>query len=445
MKLSLILEAVDRMTAPIGKIVAANSRLRKSTDNAATGAARLAGRIELMKAVSYGAGFAIGALVRKVGSLALTGAGYGIAGITGLLGYLTVGVIRTGAKFEVFQAQLESVDGSATKARQSLAWVRKFAQETPYEIDDVTEAFVRARKAGIDPYNGGLEAMGDAAAGANKTLLDSIEAVADAQNYQYERLREFNITSSTKGGSVTFDYMTKAGKEATKTVAKSKAEVQHAIIDIYRDMYGGGMKLRSRTFSGILSNLKDTFTNFQFDISNGGFFDTIKAKLQFVLDWTNKMSANGKLKAWASTISRYLSNMVERAWKFATTIDWTAVAANLKLVGNAVWGIVKFLAKTVELVGKLDSLLRRLPQPPAWVKGANNWLGDKMTTPLNQLFSAPRPPSVKPAPQPHWATGNAKIALHVTTDRAVSVRPTQMVASGVDVQVNTGRAMAGFA
>ena len=228
--------------------------------------------------------------------------------------------------------------------------------------DRVTEAFVRARKTGIDPYSDGLRKMGDAASGANKTLLDTVEAVADAQNFQYERLREFNITSSTKGQAVTFDYMTKAGKEASKTVKKTKLDIQHALLGIFDEMSGGAMKLRSQTLPGILSNLKDTFTKFQFDVASGGFYDKVKAKLQEILGWLNAAAKDGRLQQWAQRISTLLSDIIERAWTFAKQTDWGRVVADLKAVATATISVARALNFVVELVGKAVAAYDKLHQ-----------------------------------------------------------------------------------
>ena len=270
MKLSLILQAIDRWSAPTEKAVASTKHLKAATDGATSSTRHLAGAsvgvgsgmasltqrlsglsarlrhlvsgpasMAALEKVSYGAGYAIGRLGRAAAGVALNGLGYATAGLTGLLGYLTYGVIATGAKFEVFQAQLEGVEGTAAAAKASLAWVRKFAQETPYEVEEVTGAFVKMKKRGIDPLHGGLTAIGDAAAGANKNLDDTVEAISDAQNFQYDRLPEFNITASTKGNTVMFNYMTKAGKEASRTVHKTKLDIQRAMLDIYRgDVWG---------------------------------------------------------------------------------------------------------------------------------------------------------------------------------------------------------------
>jgi hypothetical protein len=148
-------------------------------------------------------------------------------------------------------------------------------------------------------------------------------------------------------------------------------------------------------------------------------------------------------------------------------VNWHDVAATLKLVGKGIWSVVKILGRAVELVLKLDSALRALPQPPSWVsgttpgssvggikppswvRGADTWVSDHVrglfgTSPSKGAAPGRTLPPVNRNATPR-APGNAKISLHVTTDRGVSVAPTRMKASGLDVSVTTGRAMGPFA
>jgi phage tail tape-measure protein len=68
----------------------------------------------------------------------------------------------TASKFEQFSVMLTGIEGSADKARKSMAWVQDFAQKTPYELDDVMDAFVKLKAYGIDPMNGSPAALATA-------------------------------------------------------------------------------------------------------------------------------------------------------------------------------------------------------------------------------------------------------------------------------------------
>ncbi|CAL1241976.1 hypothetical protein [Candidatus Methylocalor cossyra] len=54
--------------------------------------------------------------------------------------------------------------------------LRRFSTETPYELTEVTEAFIRLQSMGLD-----ASAMG-------KPIMQFIEAVADASVGEFERL-----------------------------------------------------------------------------------------------------------------------------------------------------------------------------------------------------------------------------------------------------------------
>jgi len=77
-----------------------------------------------------------------------------------------------GAEFERLETVLTTLEGSQARAKQSLGWIQDFATRTPYEITEVTEAFVRLRSYGIDPTNGTLATLGDTAAAMGKPIME---------------------------------------------------------------------------------------------------------------------------------------------------------------------------------------------------------------------------------------------------------------------------------
>ena len=96
---------------------------------------------------------------RQMSVLAVTAA-------TAFAGAMTVfgkSVISTSANFEQMTSTLETIEGSSEKAKQSMDWVAEFAKTTPYELDQVASSFVRLRAYGLDPMDGTLRAVGDAA------------------------------------------------------------------------------------------------------------------------------------------------------------------------------------------------------------------------------------------------------------------------------------------
>lgn len=371
MRASLIIEARDKASAVFGKIAAKSKDMGKAfqpitkeakqaeraMDGAGRSAQTMARRLAIAEKAGLGLGKAIGWTGRAVLGMAKWGAiGLG-AGAAGGLAFLVRGVVETGMKFEQFQAQLEGTEGSAAGAKRALDWVSKFAATTPYELDQVTEAFVRARNLGIDPYNGALMSLGDAASGTNKTLMEAVEALADAQTFQYERLREFGITSSSKGNQVTFSFIDKGGKSAMKTVKKDAKEIEKALLAIWDGKYAGGMIRQSRTLAGLWSNIKDAGTQFLYKIAQGGIFDKIKNGAADFLGMLNKAADDGSMERWANRVSDALEDMWDWGYAFVRGIDWKQTGSDIRDVAAGAWTVMKFLAAAVGWAVKLKNAI----------------------------------------------------------------------------------------
>jgi hypothetical protein len=338
---------------------------------------RLAGPagLKLVEKAGYGAGRAIGFTIRQIGGLIVKGAQF-TAAIAGLAtGAFFGGIISTTAKFEQFQIMLEGIEGSAAKAKQSMDWVRKFAKTTPYELDQVMEAFVQLKAYGIDPMDGALTAAGDAAAGMSKPLMQAIEALADAQTGEFERLKEFGIRAQVQGNKVAFTYM-KNGKEIRKETTKNAAAMKDAITGIWSERFGGMMGRQSRTFSGMWSNLKDGWTDFMLRVGQAGVFDKVKAKLQGVIDWLNTKLDDGSIDRWAKMVSDKLGGVVDQI-KGINDADIGNFLSDLAAVAKACVDIISALGKIHSLVMTIDGAWGSVDKwVDRWTLGTGSGWGD---------------------------------------------------------------------
>ncbi|WP_448660296.1 tape measure protein [Sphingomonas sp. CJ99] len=496
MRLSLILEAVDRITAPVRRVEASmkrltdraikpveralqrvdavekrvlSNRLINRVEQLTTRVARLAriGGSWAMEKAAYGAGYAIGWTIRQATQLALRIAQLGALTAAGGAAWFVGGIVSTGASFEQMQVQLEGTLGGAAKAKEALAWVREFAKQTPYELEEVTQAFVRSYKLGINPMSGALRDMGDAAGANAKQLIDAIEAVGDAQNGEFERLKEFNITSSSKGGTVVFTYFDKAQKEARKAVPKTKTAIQQAVLEIFRETSGGGMARQSTTLIGLWANLMDTVKGFQLDIANAGIFDLVKSKVDAILKSATRLAEDGTLAAWAETISDRMEELVERAWKFTTETDWQAVIDGLGGIANALITVVGLIGSAISGVRRfrLEADLRnanatvnswapwttdadrRAARSRAWdIQSELDRLDGKNTGPvsLNVRDATDRKKLwLQPASSMAPASKPGKLEISIRTDRGTEAWPSKMAPGSTPLSVNTGRPMWG--
>jgi hypothetical protein len=209
---------------------------------------------------------------------------------------------RTAVAFEKYGAILKTITGSATKAQESMAWVTEFAAKTPYELDQVTGAFVKLKSYGFDPTTGSLKILGDTAAGMGKDLMQAVEMFADAATGEFERIKEFGVKAKQQGDKVTFSW-NQNGQQMTKTAKKTSSEITKALLEIFSAKYAGAMEGLSKTFGGMWSNIQDHFTQFQQTVMSAGIFDYMKAGLSTVLNKINELKDSGKLDEWAQKVS----------------------------------------------------------------------------------------------------------------------------------------------
>lgn len=383
---------------------------------------------------AYGLGYAIGWSARKAAGLAVSAVKWTSIAGAGAVGFFTGGIISTASQFEQFQAQLEGTEGSVEKAKRAMDWVGKFAAQTPYALDEVTDAFVRARGVGIDPLTGAMTKMGDAAAANRKTLMDAVEAIADAQTGEFERLKAFNITTSVKGGNVSFSYIDKAGKNAVRTAKKNAVEIQKAVLSIWDERHGGAMLRQSKTFKGIWENLKDSVTSFQVRIANKGIFDRVKNGLADILDYANRLADDGTLDRWAQHISDKMGEAWEAGVRFVRDVDWDAVATGAGRLVSTLSAIVGWIGKAARTWKEWQLAVEIRKQEGI----ANGWFtssADKAQARSNifrmrleqQEMNEPEAPAEvrKGGPKPKWMQPN--IAVPANDNRAW--RPSRSLAA----------------
>lgn len=305
----------------------------------------------------------------SVARVAAVAAG-GLAGY--MAGALARSSIETGAQFEKLATTLETIEGTSAKAKQSLDWVTEFAVKTPYELQEVANAFVKMRAYGLDPTNGSLMALGNAASAMGKDFNAAVEAMADASTGENERLKEFGITSEKAGDRITYNWM-QNGKKMTKTVKKDGKEITKALTDIFEGRFAGAMDKQSRTWNGLMSNLSDAWQGFKRSIADSGWFLYSKGKLSALLGEIQRLRDNGTLDAWASRISRAFIRASQSAERFL----W----AGRKLVESGWWkplsiGLGLLLMRLFPLTTLLLAAGLAFDDFLAFLRGDESVLGD---------------------------------------------------------------------
>jgi phage tail tape-measure protein len=267
---------------------------------------------------------------------AATAAKAAMVGVVGIVGGLGKAVISTGSSFEKLRAQLKTATGSAQGAEEALGFVRDFAKNTPFQVTEITEAFVKLTNLGLEPSERALTSYGNTASAMGKSLDQFIEAVADATTGEFERLKEFGIKSRSEGDRVAFTF-----RGITTEVGKNSAEIEEFLTSLGENNFAGAMAAQMETLGGITSNLQDAFTDFLLAVAESGPLEEFKGLIADLRD------VSGDKEGLAKTLGRVLTQAI-RTLRRVLTGDLVGV---LKTAAEALAFVVENFDKLVFLFG----------------------------------------------------------------------------------------------
>jgi hypothetical protein len=191
-------------------------------------------------------------------------------------------VVNTQAEFQRMEAVLTNTLGSRGAAQAAMGQIVDFASKTPFQVNELTDAFVKLSNQGFVPTMAQMTKMGDLASSVGKSFDQLAEAVIDAQVGEFERLKEFGIKASAQGDKIKFSF-----KGLSTEVGKTSEEIQKYILSL-GDLEGvtGGMALISETTGGKLSNFGDNVTRLTKSIgdSSSGLIYGILTASNAILD-----------------------------------------------------------------------------------------------------------------------------------------------------------------
>lgn len=194
------------------------------------------------------------------GALASLGAAFSVGAV------LSFGkaVIDTTANFQKMEAVLTNTLGSQSAAKVAMDQIVEFASKTPFQVDELTSAFVKLANRGFKPTISEMTSLGDLASSTGKSFDQLAEATLDAMTGEFERLKEFGIRAKAEGDNVAFTF-----KGVTTEVEKTDTAIQEYLISLGEaEGVSGSMAAISETVGGKISNLGDNFTQLQLVIGN---------------------------------------------------------------------------------------------------------------------------------------------------------------------------------
>ena len=194
--------------------------------------------------------------------------------------------IKAAADMEKLNVSLKtSFQGNQKAAKEAFDTITKFADKTPYELEEVMTGFVKLKNMGLDPSTEALTAYGNTASAMGKSLNDMVEAVADAATGEFERLKEFGIKASSQGEKVTFMF-----QGVKTTVGKNSKEIEQYLKYIGNVKFAGGIEEQSKTFWGMFSTMMDGINKSSAKIGDI-YLPKIKEMTKSMTETADKISA----------------------------------------------------------------------------------------------------------------------------------------------------------
>lgn len=243
-------------------------------------------------------------------------------------------------EFDILSAGLVTATGSAKDAAAAFEALQDFAATTPYDLQQVTEAFTKLINYGLTPSERALTSYGDTAAAMGRSLEDMIEAVADATTGEFERLKGFGIRTQVEGDRIKFTF-----RGITTEVGRNAKEIEEYLIALGENNFAGNMAARMATLDGAISNLGDEWNKLFLNLSQMGVGGIIEDSVRLAisaLEELNALLASGEMEGYLSAIASQWSFWGEDVTRTATTVT-TFLKESFKEWENDGDAAVKFL------------------------------------------------------------------------------------------------------
>ena len=177
-----------------------------------------------------------------------------IGGIA-MLKQVASNVVSTAGMFQKYESVLtNALNGSSEKAKTYLSDINSFAAKTNFQLNELTDDFIKFVNRGVTPSMDAMKKMGDFTNTVAKPFDQLTEAILDINNS--ERWKEFGVRVQTEGDKVKLSF-----RDMTVECDRTVESVMKAV-EQFGSIKGveGSTEAISKTIEGQMSNLEDTIT-----------------------------------------------------------------------------------------------------------------------------------------------------------------------------------------
>jgi tape measure domain-containing protein len=248
-------------------------------------------------------------------SFLMTGAGKLVAMASAVVSLnaalaLTRSILSTAGQFETLRTQLNAVEKSATKGGEAFAYIKQQAINTPFQVTNLTQTYIRLRNYGLDPTAGSMQAIIDQAAklGGSQEMLERI-TLALGQAWTKQKLQGEEIMQLNEAGVPVWDLLSKAMNKSAAELMKLSENGQlgrdaiTALMQAMENDAAGVAASQMQTWNGIVSNATDLWNDFLDSIGQAGLLQFAKDSITQLTTALQKMKETGELSQIAHDIA----------------------------------------------------------------------------------------------------------------------------------------------
>ncbi|WP_337072619.1 tape measure protein [Aeromonas veronii] len=285
---------------------------------------------------------AIGSLTGRL--VAMAGTWFGIQTLTSQL----MAMFQTGDQAERLDVQLKAVMGSIAGGKEASAWIQDFAKNTPLQLSEVTQVFVRLKAFGIDPMAGAMQGIVDQAfkLGGGFEEVQGI-SLALGQAWAKQKLQGEEILQLIERGVPVWQMLEQVtGKNTAELQKLSEAgklgrETISALMNEIATQSRGAAADNMSLLSGLISNAQDNLAKFYRMVAESGALAWLKNQLANLNAEFDRMANDGRLQEWAQRLSdgfismgETLKSLIQTLYEWRTALTVLAQAwVGLKIAG----------------------------------------------------------------------------------------------------------------
>ena len=239
----------------------------------------------------------------------------GLALLAGVVGFEKIGeglkeIIDVGEEADDRIKKLATAFGGLDAGQHALDQIRTIAQGVPQSFDNVTDAAIALKKAGIDPLGGALQALLDNAAATNQSqeqLMKTIDDLGKASVKGGVNLK--SLVSLTEDGIPVFDLLGKqlgVSADRVRELANSGqlgSDSIKLLITSLGNLRAGAAANELGDFDSQMTKLKDSVKDFLETIASSGALQVFRDGIKNLNAQIEEAAQSGKLKEIAQSIS----------------------------------------------------------------------------------------------------------------------------------------------